>query len=68
MMAPPVIYNYTRDWIYDENAPWTTAAETTNDPTQRNRRNSLIKYVPPLPEWHFFRGDRVTHKFFILVY
>jgi len=25
-MTPPVVYDYTKHWIYDENAPWTSAA------------------------------------------
>ena len=25
-MTPVVVYDYTKDWIYDENAPWTTSA------------------------------------------
>ncbi len=25
-MTPTVVYDYTKHWIYDENAPWTSAA------------------------------------------
>lgn len=56
-ITPPVIYNYTKDWIFDEHAPWTTEAEMTNDPTTRNRKPAPI--VPPVFEWLIFRGDRV---------
>ena len=59
-MAPQVVYNYTKDWIYDENAPWTSQAENVNSPINRNKRQFKVKFVPPLPEWHFFRGDRVN--------
>lgn len=54
-MTPPVIYNYTKDWVYDQHAPWTQLAKITNDP--RTRRKPAI--VPPLKEWFFFRGDKV---------
>ncbi|CAF0775351.1 unnamed protein product [Brachionus calyciflorus] len=54
-MTPPVIYNYTKDWVFDEYAPWTKMAQIKNDP--RKQRSTLI--VPPLREWFFFRGDKV---------
>ena len=54
-ITPTVVYNYTKDWIYDENAPWTTMAQIKNDPT-KNRQPVLVE---PLLEWTFFRGDRV---------
>jgi hypothetical protein len=60
-MTPTVVYDYTKDWIYDENAPWTTLAETVNDPSQK--KTKAVQIVPPLPEWHFFRGDRVIYLF-----
>jgi hypothetical protein len=56
MITPTVIYNYTKDWIYDENAPWTTEAIMKNDPA-RQKKTQI--YVPPLLEWFFYRGDRV---------
>ena len=46
-----MVYNYTKDWIYDENAPWTSAAEVENDPS-RNKNRKLI-FVPPLQNWYF---------------
>lgn len=60
-MTPTVVYDYTKDWIYDENAPWTTAAQDVNDPANANRRRK-VQIVLPLKEWHFFRGDRVRYQ------
>ena len=48
-ITPPVVYNYTKDWIYDENAPWTTAAEVTNDPGRKKDHKQI--FVPPLKDW-----------------
>ena len=56
-ITPPVVYNYTKDWVYDENAPWTTMAQYKNDPASRPKPKSVI--VPPILEWTFFRGDSV---------
>jgi hypothetical protein len=53
------VYNYTKDWIYDENAPWTTAAESENDPSMPQNKMRKQIFVPPLKDWFFFRGDKV---------
>ncbi|GFO05263.1 mitochondrial ribosomal protein l24 [Plakobranchus ocellatus] len=44
-----------RDWIYDENRPWTDAAKEANLPGKK-----LREFVVPLPEseWTIFKGDR----------
>lgn len=54
-MTPPVIYDYHKNWVYDEFAPWTKMAQIRNDP-RRPKKNIL---VPPLKEWFYFRGDKV---------
>ena len=56
-MTPPVVYDYTKDWHYDENAPWTSAASEKNDPSQNQHKK--IQIVLPLKHWFFHRGDRV---------
>ena len=56
------MYNYTKDWIYDENAPWTTAAESENDPSMPQNKMRKQIFVPPLKDWFFFRGDKVCKK------
>ena len=43
------MYDYTKDWIYDEKAPWTTAAEVTNDPGRKKDHKQI--FVPPLKDW-----------------
>ena len=50
-----MVYNYTKDWIYDENAPWTSVAQFKNNPSKKKK--PIL--VPPLLEWTFFRGDKV---------
>lgn len=57
-ITPTVVYNYTRNWIYDENAPWTMRAQMLNDP-QNPKHPRQAPLVPPLREWFFFRGDKV---------
>lgn len=57
-----MVYNYTKDWHYDENAPWTTAAEIENDPASFKKRQPV--FVPPLKDWFFFRGDKVINLHF----
>ncbi len=61
------MYNYTKDWIYDENAPWTTAAESENDPSMPQNKIRKQIFVPPLKDWFFYRGDKVCKifRFFI---
>ena len=44
-----MVYDYTKDWIYDENAPWTTSAEIKNDPGQKKSHDKI--FVPPLKDW-----------------
>lgn len=56
-MTPTVVYDYNKDWVYDENAPWTTAAADKNDPS--SNRNKQVQVVLPLKDWTFYRGDRV---------
>lgn len=63
-MTPTVVYNYTRDWIYDENAPWTMKSQLLNDPQNPKKPRDRI-VVPPLKEWFFFRGDKVM--FYIIL-
>jgi large subunit ribosomal protein L24 len=45
-----------RQWIYDENMPWTDAAKDANMPGKK-----LTVLVEPIPEseWKIFKGDRV---------
>jgi hypothetical protein len=50
------VFDYTKDWLYTENAPWTTAAEQENDPRRPNRKQV---FVPPLKDFFFHRGDQV---------
>lgn len=57
-ITPPVVYNYTKNWVYDENAPWTMKAQMLNDP--QNPQKVQHKLVPPLREWFFYRGDKVS--------
>lgn len=57
-ITPPVVYNYTKNWIFDENAPWTGRAQMVNDPKNPNKPHDSI-IVPPLKDWFFFRGDKV---------
>ena len=54
-MTPPVVYDYNKDWVYDQHAPWTKLAQMNNNSKQRKER----VIVPPLKEWLFFRGDKV---------
>jgi hypothetical protein len=54
-ITPPVVFNYTKDWVYTENAPWTTAAEQENDPRMPRKQ----VFVPPIRDFFFHRGDRV---------
>ncbi|XP_059172726.1 large ribosomal subunit protein uL24m-like [Physella acuta] len=45
-----------RQWIFDENRPWTDAAKEANKPGKR-----LTELIEPIPksEWKIFLGDRV---------
>ncbi|CAL1539223.1 unnamed protein product [Lymnaea stagnalis] len=45
-----------RNWIYDENRPWTDAAKDANLPGKR-----LTELIEPISEseWKIFKGDRV---------
>ncbi|XP_005096571.2 probable 39S ribosomal protein L24, mitochondrial [Aplysia californica] len=45
-----------RQWIYDENQPWTDAAKETNFPGKKLRE--LIEPIPQ-SQWMIFKGDRV---------
>lgn len=54
-MTPPVVYDYAKDWVYDQYAPWTKMAQIKNDPKQPKAR----LFVPPLKDWFFYRGDKV---------
>jgi large subunit ribosomal protein L24 len=54
-MTPEVVYDYNKDFTFDQHAPWTKMATITNDVT----RYKQPVIVPPLKEWFFFRGDKV---------
>ena len=56
-ITPTVVYDYTKDWVYTEHAPWTTQAADENNPANRQRKRPV--FVPPLAEWFYFRGDQV---------
>ena len=60
-MTPPVVYNYTQDWIYSEKAPWTTEAANENNPAKKK----VHPIVAPLKDWFWFRGDFVRNKKFL---
>ena len=65
-ITPTVVYNYTRDWIFDENAPWTSEAIMRNDPARRRKSDEKYKLIPPLLEWFYYRGDKVINFMFYL--
>lgn len=46
-----------RQWIFDEDRPWTDAAKDANKPGKR-----LTELIEPIPEseWRIFLGDRVS--------
>jgi hypothetical protein len=62
-ITPTVVFNYTKDFIYDKSAPWTTESQFTNNPQKRNKNKVL---VPPIKEWGFYLGDRVSCLIFNL--
>uniref|UniRef100_A0A0B6YRB6 Large ribosomal subunit protein uL24 C-terminal domain-containing protein n=1 Tax=Arion vulgaris TaxID=1028688 RepID=A0A0B6YRB6_9EUPU len=47
---------FKKEWIYDENRPWTDAAKDANALDKK-----LTELVEPIPEseWKIFKGDRV---------
>jgi hypothetical protein len=54
-MTPEVVYDYNKDFVFNQHAPWTKMAMLANDATKF--RKPVI--VPPLKDWFFFRGDKV---------
>ena len=57
-MTPPVVYNYTKNWLFSDKAPWTSEAMSENDPNKKK----IYPIVPPLKDWFWFRGDIVRNK------
>lgn len=57
-ITPPVVYNYTKNWIYDENAPWSSENQRKNDPNSMSHKREK-PLVAPLKDWVWFRGDLV---------
>ena len=55
-LTPTVVINYTKNWIYTDDAPWTTAAISQNNPVKK------IEKVHPVPlkDWFWHRGDFVN--------
>lgn len=52
-----MVYNYVKEWAFDEDAPWTTMNQNKNDPVRRDKKKPVR--VPPIFDWTFFRGDKV---------
>jgi hypothetical protein len=63
-ITPTVVLNTNTPWKFDQHAPWTKLAKMSNDVASAGKKKIQPVIIPPLKDWFYFRGDKVSTRFY----